>query len=145
MENQSRICSNTSTDAEEEEHSAILQKKYEEVKRNLMKISQEKSKMEEIYKTSRRKRDEENKELVREIKSKNNAVESALLCKICYDKMVHPYTLTCQHTFCAGCLSKLPRNKENNRLCPFCSKPFRLPQTVTEYNYVIEDIKSIFG
>ncbi|RWR99599.1 RING finger protein nhl-1-like protein [Dinothrombium tinctorium] len=127
-----------STVAEEEEHSAILQKEYEEVKRDLMQISQQKSKMEEIYKSSRRR-------LVREIKRKENAVESALLCRICYDKMVRPFTLPCQHTFCIECIRKLSRNQENYGLCPFCSKPFRLPQTVTEYNYVIEDIKSIFG
>ncbi|RWS00630.1 Zinc finger RING-type protein-like protein [Dinothrombium tinctorium] len=115
------------------------------MKRDLMQISQEKSKMKEIYKTSRRKRDEENKELVREIKSKNNAVESALLCGICHDKMDRPYTVPCQHTFCAECISKVSINEENYRLCPLCRKPFLLTLPVTQQNTVIEEIKSIFG
>ncbi|RWS03963.1 hypothetical protein B4U79_19103 [Dinothrombium tinctorium] len=143
METQSRIRSNSSTDAEGEHRRPLL--KFEEMKRDLMKISQEKSKMEEIYKTSRRKRDEEHKELVREIKSKNNAVESVLLCGICHDKIIRPYTIQFQHTFCVGCISQVSRNENNHRSCPLCRKPFRLILPVTQHNTVIEEIKSIFG
>ena len=50
-------------------------------------------------------------------------------CSICTELFHGPRMLPCVHIFCLGCIKKwTSRNNRNNRTCPLCRTPFKLPR-----------------
>ena len=58
------------------------------------------------------------------------ALSKLLTCAICLDHYKDPRMLPCAHTYCEGCISRLPveRPNEQQRVvkCPLCQQPAQL-------------------
>lgn len=52
------------------------------------------------------------------------STRAELDCQVCYGLFLEPFTTTCGHTFCRGCLHRV---LDHSNLCPIC----RRPQAVT--------------
>ncbi|XP_071499008.1 tripartite motif-containing protein 2-like [Diadema antillarum] len=50
-----------------------------------------------------------------------------LQCALCIDRLQKPKVLTCQHTFCEGCLELWVAKNDNQLSCPVCRKEYQLP------------------
>ena len=44
------------------------------------------------------------------------------MCSICYDDIVHPMRLQCNHLFCRNCIMKYEANTTELLRCPLCRK-----------------------
>jgi len=63
-------------------------------------------------------------------------------CGICQDIMNQPTTITCQHSFCYGCLEQMIKNnrrQHQKNTCPICKEVFLLPKS-TAKNIIIDDL-----
>lgn len=63
-------------------------------------------------------------------------------CGICQDIMNQPTTITCQHSFCYGCLEELMksnRRRHEKNTCPVCKEVFLLPKSNAK-NVIIDDL-----
>ena len=68
---------------------------------------------------------ETNPEIIEVAKILNRMEESTCQCPICFDRMVHPVRLRCEHTFCRMCIERHIRTshnyEDNNKSkCPIC-------------------------
>uniref|UniRef100_A0A1X7V027 RING-type domain-containing protein n=1 Tax=Amphimedon queenslandica TaxID=400682 RepID=A0A1X7V027_AMPQE len=57
-------------------------------------------------------------------------LEEQLTCSICLDIYTNPKSLPCLHSFCQGCLDRLPQDKKNETYylsCPTCRHRTELP------------------
>ena len=59
------------------------------------------------------------------------------MCSICYDDIVHPMRLQCNHLFCRNCIMKYEANTTELLRCPLCRKkderPFLLFRALIHY------------
>lgn len=63
-------------------------------------------------------------------------------CGICQDIMNQPTTITCQHSFCYGCLEELMKSnsrRHEKNTCPVCKEIFLLPKSNAK-NHIIDDL-----
>lgn len=69
---------------------------------------------------------ETNPEIIEVAKILNRMEEATFQCPICFDRMVHPVRLRCEHTFCRMCIERHIRtshnyNEDNKKSkCPTC-------------------------
>ena len=50
-------------------------------------------------------------------------LDAQLTCSVCLDRYVDPRVLTCHHSFCKNCISRIPQERHQGRLvvkCPCC-------------------------
>ena len=63
-------------------------------------------------------------------KKHNNAsqcIAEVLECSVCYEQMVYPKMLPCQHTFCLSCLDKIANYDLKKISCAICRSQHNLP------------------
>ena len=63
-------------------------------------------------------------------KKHNNAsqcIAEVLECSVCYEQMVYPKMLPCQHTFCLSCLDKIANYDLKKISCAICRSQHYLP------------------
>ena len=65
-------------------------------------------------------------ELSPAIKALKN-LEEQLSCPVCLKRYIQPKTLPCLHSFCLGCLERLPVKDHNLISCPVCRQTIQLP------------------
>eukprot|EP00057_Strongylocentrotus_purpuratus_P005056 XP_003730096.1 PREDICTED: tripartite motif-containing protein 2 [Strongylocentrotus purpuratus] len=51
-----------------------------------------------------------------------------LQCPLCIDRLQKPKVLSCQHTFCVGCLELWVAKNNDQLSCPVCRNEYELPQ-----------------
>ena len=58
-------------------------------------------------------------------------LEEQLICIVCLDLYINPKTLPCLHSFCQGCLERLPDQKRGDTyyiICPTCRQLIEVPR-----------------
>ena len=62
------------------------------------------------------------------------------ICPICYDDIVQPMRLQCNHLFCRNCIMKYETNTPGLLPCPLCRKEDKQPFVLfrTLIHYIIE-------
>ena len=60
-------------------------------------------------------------------KNASKCIAEVLECSVCYEQMVHPKMLPCQHTFCLSCLDKITNYYSKKISCAICGSQHNLP------------------
>ena len=60
-------------------------------------------------------------------KNASQCIAKVLECSVCYEQMMQPKMLPCQHTFCLSCLDKIANHDLKKISCAICRSQHNLP------------------